>query len=101
MKTAEDLRCHLEAIEFSTFITNGELNTRTIDQIKVSREKCTTVFLVNLIIVIGSPSSTQDFNPTVKGPGGWDTILAFTSNQTTAIPHWFESTASPSLALGK
>lgn len=44
---------------------------------------------------------TQDFNPTVKGPGRWDTILAFTSNQTTAIPHGFESTVCPSLAAGK
>lgn len=58
-------------------------------------------FLVNLIIDIGSPSSVQDINPPVKGPGGWDTILAFTSNQTTVmftafiqqylVPRWWGS----------
>ena len=47
--------------------------------LKVSGEEQITVFTVNLIFVTGSPALFQHSNPIVKRPGGWETILVFTS----------------------
>lgn len=35
--------------------------------------------MVNLIFVTGSPALFQHLNPIIRKPGGWDTILIFTS----------------------
>jgi hypothetical protein len=53
------------------------------------------VFLMKSAIVIGSPSSVQNANPTVKGQMGGVQSLYSPAVQTIAIFfHWFESTVS-------